>query len=378
MSAGIDSLVIERYRALQRLQINGIGRVNLITGQNNTGKSSVLEAVRIWASGASLSEINRILHYREEDVNESGENARSAEGDGYSMIASLFSGFPALNQIDAPIVITAKEAKEASQPRRLSISVGQFVQQRGEDGMLRLVPLEPSLIATTETETVPALIVEGEAGKRIVPLHSYWSVRKQMAREDWPVKPLLPCVFSSPYGAERTGALGALWDTIALSDKERHVVEALRIINPDIVAVSMVGGENPRHLRTAMARSNRISRRVPLRSFGDGLNRLFGIFLSLVNAQNGLLLIDEVENGMHYSVQLDLWRSIFRLSRDLNIQVFATSHSWDAVEAFQKAASEAPEDGALIRLSRRGDAIIPTVFCENELAIVTRDHIEVR
>ena len=78
----------------------------------------------------------------------------------------------------------------------------------------------------------------------------------------------------------------------------------------------------------------------------SGLNRLFGIILSLVNAKDGLLLIDEVENGMHHSVQLDLWRVIFRLSRQLNIQVFATSHSWDSVEAFQKAAVSAAMEAA--------------------------------
>jgi AAA15 family ATPase/GTPase len=125
-------------------------------------------------------------------------------------------------------------------------------------------------------------------------------------------------------------------------------------------------------------RSASFARPVPLRSFGDGLNRLFGIVLSLVNAKGGLLLIDEFENGMHYTVQLDTWRAIFRLAQTLDVQVFATSHSWDAIEAFQKAAAETPEDGVLIRLSRKGEDIVPTIFREDELAVATRDRIEVR
>jgi predicted ATP-dependent endonuclease of OLD family len=108
------------------------------------------------------------------------------------------------------------------------------------------------------------------------------------------------------------------------------------------------------------------------------MNRLFGIILSLVNAKDGLLLIDEFENGMHYTVQTDAWRAVFKLASRLDIQVVATSHSWDAIEAFQKAASESPEDGVLIRLTRKGDDIVPTVFREDELAIATRDRIEVR
>jgi hypothetical protein len=188
----------------------------------------------------------------------------------------------------------------------------------------------------------------------------------------------LPCVFVSPYGGERTATLGRLWDNIALSDREQDVVEALRIIDPDISAVSMIGGEETRQPRTAIVRASGIPRPMPLRSLGDGVNRLFGIVLSLVNAKDGLLLIDEFENGMHYSVQPDAWRVIFDLARRLDVQVFATSHSWDAVEAFQKVASQDPEKGVLIRLTRRGNNIVPTLFSEDELAVATRDRIEVR
>jgi predicted ATPase len=188
----------------------------------------------------------------------------------------------------------------------------------------------------------------------------------------------MACIFVSPHGGERTAALGAMWDKIALSDREKDVVEALRIIDPGISAVSMVGGEGPRQTRIAIVRSDNISRPVRLRSYGDGLNRLFGIVLCLVNAKGGLLLIDEFENGLHHTVQLDVWRTVFALARKLEIQVFATSHSWDSIEAFQKAAAEAPEEGVLVRLSRKGDEIIPTLLRKDELAIATRDRIEVR
>ena len=140
----------------------------------------------------------------------------------------------------------------------------------------------------------------------------------------------------------------------------------------------MVRGKSMLRSRTAIVRTSDIPRPLPLRSFGDGLNRLFGIILSLVNARGGFLLVDEFENGLHYSVQLDAWRMVFRLAQSRDIQVFATSHSWDTIETFQKAAAEAPADGILIRLARRDNDIIPTVFAEHELAIATRDKIEMR
>ena len=140
----------------------------------------------------------------------------------------------------------------------------------------------------------------------------------------------------------------------------------------------MVAGEVSSRIRTAIVRSGSFRRPVPLRSFGDGLNRLFAIALSIVNARGGVLLVDEFENGLHYSVQLDAWRMMFRLAQELAVQVFATSHSQDVVNAFQEAAVESPEEGVLLRLTRRGDDIIPVVADEDELAIAARHSIEVR
>lgn len=375
MEPKIATLTIERFRALRQLKIDGLGRVNLITGRNNTGKSSVLEALRILASDASPSVINNILRFREEDVGDTEESTRPLDAEGGFPLSNLFNGFPQFSAKLEPIIIAANGV---SLPMRLTMKAGWFSEERDQDGTRRLITQQQGLFA--EGETIPALVIEAGNTRRVLPLDYMrrYAYRGRLMRPDVTDEPTLPCVFVSPYGGERTATLGALWDKIALSDHEKDVVEALRIIDPEISAVSMVGGEGPRQQRAAIVRSSHLPRPVPLRSFGDGLNRLFGIVLSLVNAKDGLLLIDEFENGMHYSVQLDAWRAVFKLSRRLGIQVFATSHSWDAIEAFQKAAAETPEEGVLVRLSRKGEDIVPTIFAEDELAIATRDRIEVR
>jgi AAA15 family ATPase/GTPase len=118
---------------------------------------------------------------------------------------------------------------------------------------------------------------------------------------------------------------------------------------------------------------------IPLHSLGDGMNRLFYIALALVNSRDGLLLIDEVGSGLHYSIQLELWRLIFTLASRLRVQVFATTHSNDCILAFQLAAQEnKEEEGMLVRLERRGNMIVPILFDEERLAIATREEIEVR
>jgi hypothetical protein len=140
----------------------------------------------------------------------------------------------------------------------------------------------------------------------------------------------------------------------------------------------MIGGDSARRPRTAIVKGQLFPHPIPLRSLGDGINRLFAVILSLVNAKDGLLLVDEIENGMHYSILLEVWTNILKLAKALNVQVFATTHSWDCIKAFQAATSADPGVGILVRLTAKGGAIYPTVFKEEALAIVTRDSIEVR
>jgi len=376
MTLSIEALDIQQFRAIRELSIRGLGRVNLITGRNNSGKSSVLEALRILATDASSSTIFDILRSREENIVDSEDTTQPLDADGWFLLSSLFHGFPQFSPELAPISI----ASNGGQRRlKLMLKAAWVSEQRGEDGVRRVIPQQQVLFEAA-ADVLPALVVDTNGSHRIVPLESWrrYGYRGRTLSADRTSEPRLPCVFVSPYGGEQTAMLGVMWDRIALSDREQDVVDALKIIAPEISAVSMVGGEGPRQLRTAIVRASGVGRPVPLRSFGDGLNRLFGIVLSLVNAKDGLLLIDEFENGMHYSVQADVWRVLFRLATRLNIQIVATSHSWDAIEAFQQAANGTREDGVLVRLTRKGEDIIPTIFCEDELAVATRDRIEVR
>ena len=95
-------------------------------------------------------------------------------------------------------------------------------------------------------------------------------------------------------------------------------------------------------------------------------------------------MIDEFENGLHYSVQEKIWALIFKLAEQLNIQVFATTHSWDCIESFAKVAVEKTDtEGVLFRIGRSVRAtnqgkVIATVFDEDKLLNITQSDIEVR
>ncbi len=101
----------------------------------------------------------------------------------------------------------------------------------------------------------------------------------------------------------------------------------------------------------------------PLKSLGDGTGRLFGLTLALVAAKDGILLVDEIENGVHYSVLVSLWKFIAKVAKRLNIQVFATSHSLDCVRAFHEVTLADPSiEGVLNRVETRKGEVRSVLF----------------
>jgi len=370
MSTKISKLTVSRFRSFGELKVDGFGQVNLITGRNNAGKSTLLEAIRLLATEGSPSTFFNILNYREETDQRNEETGTAITPEDFSAFCSLFSGFPSLAECRQAFEISG----ENGIPLKLSARVAWFTEETDPEQGRRLIPARDDLFG--DSTGFPALQVDLMNRRRIIRLDRPLRYRRALGDATEGIS--TPCVFLDPFSSRSTSQLAAFWDSITLTDAEAEVVHALQIISQDIQAVSMVGSDAGQRPRTAIAKSINCSHPVPLRSFGDGVNRLFGLILSLTCAKSGVLLVDEIENGLHHSVLVDIWRTIFRLARQMDVQVFATSHSWDCIEAFQKAASEDTENGVLVRLARKGDMVIPTVLSEKELQIITRDRIEVR
>ncbi len=121
--------------------------------------------------------------------------------------------------------------------------------------------------------------------------------------------------------------------------------------------------------------------RVSLRSPGDGAVRMFATALTVGNAANGFVLIDEAENGIHHSLQRDYWAMVLSMARNLNVQVLATTHSWDCVAGFAYAASDDAESEPIaIRLEPDGDTggVRAVEYTERTLKVAAEQGIEVR
>ncbi|HEY4035683.1 MAG TPA: AAA family ATPase, partial [Ktedonobacteraceae bacterium] len=258
---------------------------------------------------------------------------------------------------------------------KLLVSIKFYTLRTDEEGRRTLLLPQPTLFDDPIESPTPHFFIQlGKNRNVILPLDLRPSISR-LSRSDLKE---INSVFTAANSLDKR-KIAELWDKIALTDLQKEVIEALRIIAPDLQDISIIAKSNSGSERFTIVKVTDIPERLPIRSLGDGMQCILGISLALVNAKDGPLLIEEIENGLHYSAQPDLWRLIFQLARDLNVQVFATTHSWDCIEAFQAAAQEdVQEEGMLIRLEHKKGEVSATLFNEQKLAAVTRAQVEVR
>lgn len=363
----LDSLEIKNFRTFRHLQIERLGRVNLIVGKNNVGKSSLLEALRLYAHQGEPEVIWSILAARDESKTSNFDEIDVEER--VTSTKHLFYGRQEIRGQPKAIEIGPLNSTD----QRLNISASWFIEQIDEQqGRMQIQPIQSKELDNVDNPTPGLVFRTGRQTKIFYPLDR----RLRFIRSIHPIS----YIFIPASGVDRTD-INWLWDQIALTSLEEDVLASLQIIAPNVERVGLINRSENGKGRMAIVKLAGQNTPLPLRSLGEGMKRLFGLALALVNAKDGLLLIDEIESGLHYSVQPDMWRLIFEVARRLNVQVFATTHSWDCIEAFQQAAQENDQaEGVLVSLRRKkaSEDIVAVIVDEAELGIVTRQQIEVR
>jgi predicted ATPase len=348
------------FRGINELAISRLGRVTLLAGVNSVGKTTVLDAVRVYAARGRYSVLSELLRDRQEVADFTDE-----DGDRILALdwASLFYG-------RNPTRSTGISIGPANMDERVNIHVIDNPQEERFPDQVDSIGLK-----VTFRKHEPYVMDLSSAGR-------YRSTRsRRSATEDEP-PPAITCEYLGP-GMLSERHTSRLWDSVALTEDETRVQAALDlVVGNELAGIAMVGdgaSRTVRDVRRVIVRLKGQDRPVPLRSLGDGAVRLFGIAVALANSRGGFLLIDEAENGIHHSVQLDLWKMILRTAQANDVQVLATTHSWDCVRGFAYAAAEYRDaDGVLVRLDRDDRELRAVEYSEEDLKIAAEQGIEVR
>ncbi len=356
----MESISIKNYKNLNNFCIKKFERINLFVGKNNVGKSSLIEAIYLFATKGDIHQINELLTWRGESLAYRVQEEQVLE-DNIAALSSLYSNFDTESFFNDPIVIKENDNEcltiKLSHTPRISRHL-----EFEPDSTQENVPLFPNSLSVSINNSVDPVNYFLDRG-----IMRYASSKTAQT----------PCGYV-PLNLTEIRDLPELFDDIALSHLSPLVVEALRIINPHIKEINFLTDRNRRSSRrVAFVLNENSEQRVKLSSMGDGVNRILAIILTMVNCKNGIFLIDEFDSGLHYSVQRKLWEMIFNVAEKLHIQVFATTHSDDCVRSFSAIARH--QKGSIIRLQERRGEIIATSYDDaDELDYIATSDTEVR
>lgn len=336
----IKDFQISNFRQFDELNINTINRINLFVGKNSAGKSALLEALLLFFSQMSDKYLPAIHISRQEtwDQRDNGEQ---------SPLRHLFAHHK-LPRIGEP----GFELRSSNDPRSFEVRTAAYTRDNETIGPVY------KLVDVTDVEQVDPdlyetflVLAKPDQYRRLARTNSSISDLRRRSIQSRRLEGRDSCFYIPTRGLEDSGT-AYLWDSISLTDSESEVIKGLQLIEPRVEGVAFVASEEARDSRIPLVKISGVSEPVPLKSLGDGMSRIFQIVLSLVNAKDSILLIDEFETGLHWGVQEEVWGLVFQLSEKLNVQVFATTHSRDCIKGFENAWSKDPQAGSFVRINK--------------------------
>ncbi len=386
------SLYIKNFRILEDFQVKKLGRLNLIVGKNNSGKSTVLEALRIYSGNANPVLLSRIAD--EHDEIPASNDKDIMDNDRAFPFESFFTGRCFPSDEEKTILIGENEnASDALQLRHTYLIKREEPLEDGRSMRSITRPIKKSELSEN-IDAFHAISVSKGDIIGFIPLDEPFRPRRFNSPFENQIN--LPCSYISTRFISQD-ELADAWDKIALTGYETHLKTVLKFIDDDFENIAFIKNED-RDADLSFARSfysrspkrfakvklNNIKQPIPLNSMGDGMLRVVQLALKASSAAGGIFLIDEFDNGLHFSVQEKIWDWLFDLAKEFNIQVFATTHGGDCVDSFVKVAlGKKAGEGVLFRVGRSATKsnkgkIIATEFSEEKLATISQADVEVR
>lgn len=329
----LTELRVSQYRGFADYRMDGLARVNLFVGKNNSGKTALLEGIQYLASGGDPSVLVEIAQRRGEIILGRPETAARLVDVGHffygHQVAPGFDFSIKSNNGYAPIEtsvfsVNRDEASEWS-ARQLLPGLHLKINRASDDR-------EPSIYRVTREGGV-----NFEAGVRP---RRVLGGRVVSGRAERQVR------FVGP-GSLNTIDLATMWDDVTLAGREADVSAALRVLDERVESIHfltgmLASGYFPARGGIIVAfRGEEV--RVPLGSLGDGMRRMMALATALAFTREGCLFVDEIDTGLHYSVMIDMWRLVVEKAVASNIQVFATTHSWDCIEGLSQYCAACPD-----------------------------------
>ena len=343
----LSSIHIQGFKDFKDTQIAPLRKVNLILGGQNVGKTSLLEAVYLGTSNIhSYSQLAAIFRVAE---------GRDGERYAQSVLRNKLCAVD-LSDEHGKVLRTAVNSpgrptdffEVAGMSSSGGISVARFIGGSGIATALEV--LKQSLLEKDDRSITPDVAFKSLS--------------------------FLDPLTVSVHLPNQLG-LVQLFDKAVMSRKKKALLDMLRRIEPRLEDMHSLTHDGEQRIYVELAGDGEA---LPLPQLGHGFSRLVHLYCSLLVTQAKLALIDEIENGIHYSSLPTLFQGIQDIAAKHDVQSMMTTHSWDCICAAYKTFAEADnlQDFQLIRLEREGDNVRAVVINDEALDTVMEAGYEVR
>ena len=343
------SFSIKNFRCFDELTVEGMGRINLIAGKNNVGKTALLEA--LWVHSSGIAEPERIL------LLDAARGAGAVNTD--TTIDNLFF------QFDQSLTIgLISNSVPNHGHRRLRIT--------SQENPNHEIPLDASsgdqLSSITSASQRQIVIDCLDEYGRSYSSRAWWGGMVSLptvraVKDNMPAFQRTAAVFL--YSRRRTDTTpeANLLSQLMIDGHEVGVAEILREIEPRLDRLTVVSLKE----RPEIYASIGLKKLVPLHLMGEGMTRILSLALAIATAPGGIVLVDEIENGIHHSVMEKVWKTIGAFARSYDVQLFATTHSYECIGAAYRAFEGDEEDELrLFRIERNREGKYKSVKFDRE------------
>lgn len=304
MDKGFNEIEISHFRGFDYIKIDHLAKLNVFVGANNVGKSTILEAVFMLSGMGNPLMPTRINYWR----------ALSANG-----IDSTRYLFYNMDFSTPPLLL----ARTNSQVRRLTF----------------FPVLQSDADASSGDTSINSSIKQ---------LNFYFDVKEEgdfsyhatlFSGSEGTLRPTVDTNYKEelkslfiPSDKNDVNAMNN-FATLVKRNKKQIVVDALKEFDPNIESIEAL----PDGLYLAMKGMNEL---LPICMAGDGVRRMINIVSSIASEDYNIVIIDESDNGLHYSVHKLMWKILLKYIEKRNIQLFVTTHNWECLQSLKGVMQE--------------------------------------
>lgn len=358
----IQSFEVENFRSFRSLELRGLPAVNIIVGKSASGKTALLEALRMALGGTPA--VAWVLNGTRGIVVPIVPNPTREQFE--AAWKSYFLDFDISKTITFKII--------DSERRNASLKM-YFDQDRPVTPLPGNPPFHPGMPALTNTIiplTFKRRAFTGEESTLDATIHQQQlgQLFLQQGPELGTVSEFFPSTWQS-----NAQQVASWFSQLKISNRSDDIVDIVRRQFPDI---SELSSETPYGVASVYATVKHHSEMMPVALVSSGINKFMSLLIAIRTYRGGVVLIDEIENGIYYKMFPALWEALHKFAIANKTQLFLSSHSWECLRGAASVIDKHTKDFSLIQVLHDKGVSEALVAAGQNAAAAIESGIEVR